>query len=596
MSCPHKHIAKWHIFQTNRELFKTQASPLADTADFSQLQNTAGYPPTNDLKRMAKYIYDKKKIPVDLSDVTKFKAISEYPSHLSPSESTCTHCLKSPTLDHPVNITEKAKIITTLGVIEDISTYYRRCPECQMTYRYQEWQDGLHNFDDHVVLSLELCLFLRHSLQNHTSISRAINSLEGLRKVQYPARDTILHAYCHFEALMSTDYTYSCVACGYYPSVVVMNLHKKSPFNLGLSEFKEPPINYNGEQNIVEFWDSINLEMICRGFVHSSSQNPCVVQPRYEHWAPWIGTVTRKCDTVLNTEHEKVSCPQSSSEAVHTAASEDHLFDKLMKQKMSSIRQLCKACNTDTKGSRVELILRLREEVKDRQTYNKVFQKIWGTWGGWSVISCPHGVVYSFKFNLWRESPRDFADLLLSWKHLPNVCVYDFASELATHTNLRVPSPIPFWPFEGRLAESTPESLRSAQLKKLQISLPWLSEKCENPEPNGHPLTGSSQHFLLCDTLRETNTKHPQDVLKRTELVPELRWMLNSKIVSKLFSAMQKNDYFLKNMAASTQMFAMRSIIHHRNTATNTRLLELQPLGESPLDVGHITLSALGQQ
>jgi len=34
-----------------------------------------------------------------------------------------------------------------------------------MIYRYQEWQDGLHNFDDHVLLSLELCLYLRHSLQ-----------------------------------------------------------------------------------------------------------------------------------------------------------------------------------------------------------------------------------------------------------------------------------------------------------------------------------------------------------------------------------------------------------------------------------------------
>ncbi len=45
--------------------------------------------------------------------------------------------------------------------------------------------------------------------------------------------------------------------------------------------------------------------------------------------------------------------------------------------------------------------------------------------GGWSVILCPHGVVYSIKFNLRAESPRDFADLLLSWKHIPNVSIYD---------------------------------------------------------------------------------------------------------------------------------------------------------------------------
>lgn len=37
-----------------------------------------------------------------------------------------------------------------------------------MMYRYQEWQDGLHNFDDHIILSLELCLYLRANLQVST--------------------------------------------------------------------------------------------------------------------------------------------------------------------------------------------------------------------------------------------------------------------------------------------------------------------------------------------------------------------------------------------------------------------------------------------
>ncbi|KAF7641347.1 hypothetical protein LDENG_00283880, partial [Lucifuga dentata] len=65
--------------------------------------------------------------------------------------------------------------------------------------------------------------------------------------------------------------------------------------------------------------------------------------------------------------------------------------------------------------------------MKSQQTCDKVFQSIWGASGGWSVILCLHGIVYSLKFNLRAESPRDFADLLLSWKHLPNVCVYDYA-------------------------------------------------------------------------------------------------------------------------------------------------------------------------
>lgn len=38
-----------------------------------------------------------------------------------------------------------------------------------MTYCYQEWQDGLHSFDDHVIVSLELGLCLRANLQVSTT-------------------------------------------------------------------------------------------------------------------------------------------------------------------------------------------------------------------------------------------------------------------------------------------------------------------------------------------------------------------------------------------------------------------------------------------
>lgn len=50
-------------------------------------------------------------------------------------------------------------------ILLGISTYRKTCPNCNMVYRYQDWQDGIHNFDDHVLLSVHLCLVLRNALQ-----------------------------------------------------------------------------------------------------------------------------------------------------------------------------------------------------------------------------------------------------------------------------------------------------------------------------------------------------------------------------------------------------------------------------------------------
>ncbi|XP_065096441.2 uncharacterized protein, partial [Paramisgurnus dabryanus] len=229
------------------------------------------------------------------------------------------------------------------------------------------------------------------------------------------------------------------------------------------------------------------------------SANPFTVSPSYEHWAPWIGSETRRSGTVLNTEFKKVPTCSSSTEAQLSSVTEDHLIDELAKQKvmLPVVRKLCKACNIDTKGSRLDLITRLKENMKSRQTYHKVFQSIWGASGGWSVILCQHGIAYSIKFNLRAESPRDFAHLLLSWKHFPNVCVYDFARGLATQTNLLVPDSMPFQPYEGRLSEPTEENVKAAMDGQLQVSLPWLHERVHCEKENAHPVTGSTEHYVL---------------------------------------------------------------------------------------------------
>ncbi|XP_041859627.1 uncharacterized protein LOC121651457 [Melanotaenia boesemani] len=537
------------------------------------------------------------KIPTSLpEEVTAQRMLTDYRQSLFPDETTCQLCPDTPELEEAAQVTNKARIVGMQGVIQNISTYNRHCTRCKMVYRYQKWRDGLHNFNDRVILTLQLCVYLRHNLQNHVSVSRVISCLESLLKIDFPAPDLIFQGYCHFEALCNTEYKYSCVNCGFYPPVVVMDLHRKGVFSFEVSELKQPKQDFHGEHDIVAFWESVSLHMISQGFFQVPSQNPFVVKPTYDNWASWIGEETRQSNTVLNTEYEKVPSQRSSGEPQLGDLTEDHLVDELLRQKVSTIRKLCKSCNMDTKGSRMDLINQLREEMKSRQAYDKIFQSIWGASGGWSVIMCPHGIVYSLKFNLRAKSPRDFADLLLSWKHLPNVCIYDFARGLVAHAKSRVPDNSPFQPFDGRLADLTEENVEAAAHGKLRVHLPWLVEKLEPSLPNGHPITGSNNHYVLYDKFHQANAKDPQEVLRRIRIAPELQATLNSQVAEQLFACLLKNNYFLNNMGPSAHIFLMRNILEHRNNNQNEKLLKRQLIRGLQVQQLHATtLSDLGQ-
>lgn len=172
------------------------------------------------------------------------------------------------------------------------------------------------------------------------------------------------------------------------------------------------------------------------------------------------------------------------------------------------------------------------------------------------------------------ESPRDYADLLLSWQHMPNVAIYDFARGLAKHMNLRAPDCIPFSPHEGRLLDPTPANIQEAKEGRIQVSLPWLTEKKSPPDDHSHPRTGSSQHYALTDTFHEKNSRDPKDVLRRVGLVPQLAGRVNTQVVEQFFAQMRKTNYFLNMAEPSTNIFLLRNILHHRNVKMNNSTIK----------------------
>ncbi|XP_057215299.1 uncharacterized protein LOC130569587 isoform X1 [Triplophysa rosa] len=245
----------------------------------------------------------------------------------------------------------------------------------------------------------------------------------------------------------------------------------------------------------------------------SGKENPFTVPPSYHYWSPWIGPKTRKSTMVLNTENAKVHSSGGGSD-IDVPLTEERLGDELPHLKVEDLKKLCRQCGVDVVGSKMDLILRLCDKMSNRVTYNKVFEQVWGASGGVGVIMCPCGIVYSVKFNLRAESPCDFADLLLSWKHFPNITIYDYPRGLVAHTNKRKQLHPPFHPFEGRVQDPLPENIQKAKEGKLKVHLPWLAHSKKAVDPDCHPLTGSSEHvhYCLCDVFHQNNSKDERDV------------------------------------------------------------------------------------
>lgn len=87
-------------------------------------------------------------------------------------------------------------------------------------------------------------------------------------------------------------------------------------------------------------------------------------------------------------------------------------------------------------------------------------------------MTCPHGICYGLKWLLRHEGPRDHVDMVMNLAALPNVIVLDMANMMVAHARNRGYNV--FQPFEGRVAECTPENIRKAKAGELEIDWPWF--------------------------------------------------------------------------------------------------------------------------
>ena len=164
------------------------------------------------------------------------------------------------------------------------------------------------------------------------------------------------------------------------------------------------------------------------------------------------------------------------------------------------------------KGTLRERVERIIEHNTDHYSFTKQFVQIAGKSGGLLTVMCPHGICVGFKVLYLHEGASDYVQFLRSWQHIPSISIVNFAHQVARHAEKQFPGMLP--PYGGKLADSSkpeiPQFIKSGGL----ISLDELWEHkvpAMKSNPRDHPITKSSNKYLLFDRFHEVKSKNPLD-------------------------------------------------------------------------------------
>ena len=340
-----------------------------ETKNENEERNT-GYPPINEaiLLEMIAFMRDQQFYKSEaVKDHNIFKK-EVVPRNLIPLQKRCHLC--NATLSNPIKVSENVIVVTFQGAFKDYISYVKQCLFCKHFYRYQACIHGIHNYDDRFFMGIDVCLFLREHVQNHSSVSSFVKSYNTLFNCTL-VHQSNLNGYLPFDLLCEAEREFYCYVSGYHPSALIMDLNRKIAFKMTSEEFEETNI----DKNYIE--PDLNL--------------------------------------TLNTEHLKVKkgTDKNIENDECREMTEKRLLEMLSNDALRKVKSAAKTCKVSAVGSKIDIRMRIKAAaLKDGKRFRKTFSKIWGHFGGWLSFSCPHGVVCYLKFLLPSESSRDYVGCL----------------------------------------------------------------------------------------------------------------------------------------------------------------------------------------
>ena len=100
------------------------------------------------------------------------------PQNLIPLQEKYHLC--NATLSNAIKVSENVIVVTFQGVFINYISYVKQYLFCGHFYRYQTCIHGIHNYNDRFFMSIDVCLFLREHIQNHSSVTSFVKSYNTL--------------------------------------------------------------------------------------------------------------------------------------------------------------------------------------------------------------------------------------------------------------------------------------------------------------------------------------------------------------------------------------------------------------------------------
>ena len=215
-------------------------------------ERKTGYAPINEaiLLEMIAFMRDQQFYK---SEAVKYRNIFKkeiVPQNLTPLQKKCHLC--NATLSNPIKVSENVIVVTFQGAFKDYISYVKQCLFCEHFYRYQTCIHAIHNYDDRFFMGIDVCLFLREHIQNHSSVSSFVKSYNTLFNYTL-VHQSVLNGYLLFDVLCETEREFYCYVSGCHHSALIMDLNRKIAFKMTSKELEEITMDKNNmEPDLVD--------------------------------------------------------------------------------------------------------------------------------------------------------------------------------------------------------------------------------------------------------------------------------------------------------------------------------------------------------